>query len=41
MDSETWSEGLLTVGCGEVIKAEVREGSGLKVLNYPDHYRRQ
>ena len=41
MDSETWSEGLLTVGCGDVIKAQVREGSGLKVLNYPDNYRRQ
>jgi hypothetical protein len=41
MDNETWSEGLLQVRCGDVIKAEVREGSGLKVLNYPDAYRRQ
>ena len=41
MDSVTWSEGHLTVGCGDVIKAEVREGSGLKVLNYPDSYRRR
>ncbi len=41
MDNETWSEGHLTLGCGETIKAEVVEGSGLRVLNYPDHYVRQ
>lgn len=41
MDNETWSEGHLTIGCGETIKAEVLEGSGFQVLNYPDHYIRQ
>ncbi len=41
MDNETWSEGRLTLGCGETITAEVVEGSGLRVLNFPDHYVRQ
>ena len=41
MDSKTWSEGLLTIDCGDVVKAEVREGSGLKVLNRSEKYRRQ
>jgi HEAT repeat protein len=41
MDNETWSEGLLKIGCGESIKAEVYDGKGLRVLNYPDHYSKQ
>ncbi len=38
MDGDTWSEGRVTIGCGETIKAEVNDGRGLRVLNYPDHY---
>ena len=35
---EVWSEGRLSLSCGDVVAAEVVEEKGLRVLNHPEWY---